>query len=65
MGELQRQRSNGGWASSSQRKGRINFLRGNKNRRGFSLTKKTVKVLYLLLIQMKNVGYQRAEVGTV
>jgi hypothetical protein len=25
MGELQRQRSNGGWASSSQRKGRITF----------------------------------------
>ena len=29
--------------------GGINFLTGNKNRRGFSLTKKTVKVLYPLL----------------
>jgi hypothetical protein len=28
--ELQRQKSKGGWASSSQRKGRINFLRGIK-----------------------------------
>jgi len=41
--ELQRQRSKGGRASSSQRKGRINFLRGNKNRRGFSLTRKNTK----------------------
>jgi len=41
--ELQRQKSKGGWVSSSQRKGRINFLRGNKNRRGFSLTRKNSK----------------------
>lgn len=37
--ELQRQRSKGGRGTTSNRQGRINFLRGNKNRRGFSLTR--------------------------
>lgn len=39
--EMQRQRIKGGRGTSSQRKGRIGFLRGNKNRRGFSLTRKS------------------------
>jgi hypothetical protein len=37
--EMQRRRSKGGGILSSQRK-RMNFFRGNKNRRGFSLTRK-------------------------
>lgn len=41
--EMQRQRSKGGRGTSSVRKGRIGFLKGNKNRRGFSLTRKSSK----------------------
>ena len=39
--ELQRQRSKGGRGTNSERRGRLNFLRGSgsSNRRGFSLTR--------------------------